>query len=51
LPFPVGRVEDLFVRRFPGYSRCDRFEGTFPHRWNMGEEYRPEPRKEQPLPR
>jgi hypothetical protein len=43
LPFAVGRLEDLFVRSFPGYARCDRFNGTLPHAWNMGEEYRPQP--------
>lgn len=41
LPFVVRRPEDFFVDRLPGYERCDRFDGTFPHSWNMGEEYRP----------
>jgi hypothetical protein len=41
LPFPVRRLEDLFVKHFPGYAHCDRFDGTLPHPWNMGEEYRP----------
>jgi hypothetical protein len=42
LPFPVRRVEDLFVKSMPGYARCDRFDGVFPQPWNMGEEYRPD---------
>ncbi len=39
VPFPVRRFEDLFVRSLPGYSRCDRFERTFRHPWNLGDEY------------
>jgi hypothetical protein len=42
LPFPVRRLEDFFVSRVRHYDRCDRFDGTFPHSWNMGEEYRPD---------
>jgi glycosyltransferase involved in cell wall biosynthesis len=42
LAFAVRRVEDLFVAAVPPYTRCDRFEGTFPHAWNMGDEFRPE---------
>jgi hypothetical protein len=42
LPFRVERLEDLFVRFIPNYTRCDRFNGTFNHPWNMGEGYRPE---------
>jgi hypothetical protein len=44
LPFPVRRVEDLFVASIPGYDNCDRFDGLLPHPWNMGEEYRPTPK-------
>jgi hypothetical protein len=40
LPFSVRRPEDMFVTNIPGYDRCDRFDGTFPHVWNIGEEYR-----------
>lgn len=43
LPFPVHRPEDFFVAAVPGYGRCDRFDGTFPHSWNMGDEFRPAP--------
>ena len=43
LPFPVRRPEDLFVAGIPGYARCDRFDGTFPLPWNIGEEFRPGP--------
>jgi hypothetical protein len=46
LPFPANCPEDLFVAAVPGYECCDRFDGTLPHPWNMGEEYRPTP----PLP-
>jgi hypothetical protein len=42
LPFPIKRPEDLFVAHVPGYARCDRFDGTFPHAWNIGEAYRPD---------
>jgi hypothetical protein len=42
LPFPVRRPEDLFVPSIPHYGRCDRFDGTFPQEWNMGDEYRPD---------
>jgi hypothetical protein len=42
LPFAVDRPEDFFVTRIPEYDRCDRFDGTFPHEWNIGEEYRPD---------
>lgn len=41
LPFEVRRPADLVVARVPGYGRCDRFDGTFPHPWNIGEEFRP----------
>lgn len=41
LPFPVRRPEDFFVAALPGYGRCDRFDGAFPHPWNLGDEYRP----------
>jgi hypothetical protein len=41
LPFRVERFEDLFVRSIPNYTRCDRFEGSFNHPWNIGEDYRP----------
>lgn len=41
LPFPVRQATDFFVRSVRNYARCDRFEGTFPHPWNMGEEFRP----------
>jgi RHS repeat-associated protein len=40
VPFPVRRGEDLFVASIPDYDRCDRFDGTFPQDWNIGEEYR-----------
>jgi hypothetical protein len=43
VPFPVHQAKDLFVRSVKNYARCDKFEGTFPHPWNMGEEYRPTP--------
>jgi hypothetical protein len=42
LPFPVDRPEDFFVTRIPEYECCDRFDGRFPHEWNIGEEYRPD---------
>ncbi len=41
LLFQVTKAEDLFVRSYKNYERCDRFEGTFDHPWNMGVEYRP----------
>ena len=41
VPIPVRRAEDLFVAAVPGYGRCDRFDGSFPHAWNIGEEFRP----------
>jgi hypothetical protein len=41
LPFQVQQPEDLFVRHYQNYDYCDRFDGTFRHAWNMGEEYRP----------
>jgi hypothetical protein len=41
LPFPVHRFEDLFVRSYAPYEHCDRFEGSFDHPWNIGEQYRP----------
>jgi hypothetical protein len=47
LPFSAARPEDLFVASIPDYGRCDRFEGTLPHPWNLGEEFRPSRR--QPL--
>jgi hypothetical protein len=40
LPFAVRRAEDLFVAAIPHYGRCDRFDGSLPQPWNMGEEYR-----------
>ena len=43
LPFPIARVEDLFVASIPKYERCDRFDGTFDQPWNMGEGYRRDP--------
>jgi hypothetical protein len=48
LAFSVRRLEDLFVSAIPDYARCDRFDGTFRHSWNMGEEYRPESREHLP---
>ena len=39
--FAVERVEDFFVAAAPKYTRCSRFDGTFAHTWNMGEEFRP----------
>jgi hypothetical protein len=42
LPYPVRCLEDFFVARVRHYGRCDRFDGTFPHPWNMGEQYRPD---------
>jgi hypothetical protein len=42
LAFPVHKMEDFFVRCYPNYGRCDRFDGRFDHPWNMGEEYRPD---------
>ena len=42
LPFDVQRPEDLFVDRVPGYERCDRFDGTLPHAWNIGDQLRPD---------
>jgi hypothetical protein len=42
LPFAVRRFEDLFVRSVPDYDRSDRFDGTFPHPWNAGEDLRPD---------
>jgi hypothetical protein len=41
LPFPVQCLEDFFVASVRNYARCERFEGTIRHDWNMGEEYRP----------
>ena len=43
LPFPVRTQADLFVTAVRNYERCDRFDGTFPHAWNIGEAYRPDP--------
>jgi FkbM family methyltransferase len=40
--FPVRRVEDLFVAAVPGYDRCDVFDGTFRHPWNLGDDLRRE---------
>jgi hypothetical protein len=42
LPFTVRCLQDFFVASVRPYARCDRFQGTFPHFWNMGEEYRPD---------
>lgn len=42
MAFRVERMEDLFVKSVPNYSRCDRFEGDFVQAWNMGEEFRPD---------
>jgi hypothetical protein len=44
LPFVVRRVEDLFVQSVPPYVRCDWYDGVFPHLWNLGEEFRPDPK-------
>jgi hypothetical protein len=41
VPFPVKRADDLYVAEVRDYRRCDRFDGIFPHDWNMGEEFRP----------
>lgn len=43
LPFPVRQTRDLFVASVKNYARCDLFAGMFPHAWNMGDEYRPDP--------
>lgn len=43
LPFPVRRLADLFVKSVPEFTRCNRFDGTFPQPWNMGDEYCPDP--------
>jgi hypothetical protein len=43
VPFPVRQERDLFVSSVRNYTRCDRFNGIFPHAWNMGEEFRPDP--------
>lgn len=43
LPFPVREPKDLFVGSVRNYARCDRFAGTFPHPWNIGDEFRPNP--------
>src|SRR5262249_50934281 len=40
LPFPVRQFEDLFVAAVPKYARCDRFDGHFPHPWNIGDDLR-----------
>jgi hypothetical protein len=40
VPFPVHKPEDLFVRSVKNYASCDRFKGTFPQPWNMGEQFR-----------
>jgi FkbM family methyltransferase len=40
--FEVEQPEDLFVDSVPKYTRCDRYDGTFPHNWNLGDEYRPD---------
>jgi hypothetical protein len=40
LAYPVRRLEDFFVTSYPPYERCDRFDGSFKHSWNMGDEYR-----------
>jgi hypothetical protein len=42
LPFPVHKAEDLFVDALPGFGRCDRFDGTFRHPWNIGDQYCPD---------
>ena len=39
VPFPVRNFEDLFVASVPNYSRSDRFDGTFSHPWNIGDEF------------
>jgi hypothetical protein len=49
LPYRVERLQDLFVPSIADYSHCDRFDGTFPEPWNMGEEFKraettPDPR-------
>lgn len=44
LPFAVRSANDLRVKSVPDYDRCDRFDGVFPHAWNIGEEYRPDVR-------
>lgn len=41
LPYGIEKLEDFFVGSLRDYIRCDRFEGTIPHAWNIGEEYRP----------
>jgi hypothetical protein len=45
LPFSAARPEDLFVASIPDYGRCDRFDGTLPYPWNLGEEFRPSARQ------
>jgi hypothetical protein len=42
LAFRAEKPEDFFIRSYKNYGRCDRFEGSVPHAWNMGEEYRPD---------
>jgi hypothetical protein len=50
LPFRATRPEELFVASIPHYGRCDRFDGTLAHPWNIGDEYRPgTPRRLRPL--
>jgi glycosyltransferase involved in cell wall biosynthesis len=41
LPFAVGRLDDFFVTAVPNYQRCDRFENSVAHVWNIGDEFRP----------
>jgi hypothetical protein len=44
VPFPVKSRDDLFVSSIPDYDRCDYFDGTIRHPWNMGEDFRTEVR-------
>jgi hypothetical protein len=38
--FEVHRTEDLFVSHVKNYACCSRFDGTFEHPWNLGDEFR-----------
>ncbi len=49
LPFRVEHPEDLFVASIPNYDRCNRFDGTLNHPWNMGDEFRHDDKAARPL--
>src|SRR5262249_35109734 len=50
LPFPVRKFTDVFVRSIPKYGRCDRFDGTYNHPWNIGDHLRAMPTQDGTTP-